>query len=70
MLVLSVNFSVHKGAKALLQLIAFVTRWLLIIFDGGYDKSQFIDWRQNIFGVAVEISRRIAEQVFAVIPKR
>ena len=69
-LVLPANFSDDYGAKALLRQIAFVTRWLLIIFDGGYDKPPLIDWCQNMFGVAVQISRRIAEQGFVVIPKR
>ena len=69
-LVLPANFSDDYGAKALLRQIAFVTRWLLIIFDGGHDKPPLIDWCQNMFGVAVQISRRIAEQGFVVIPKR
>ncbi len=56
-LVLPANFSDDYGAKALLRRIAFVTRWLLIIFDGGYDKPPLIDWCQNMFGVAVQISR-------------
>ena len=68
-LVLPANFSDDYGAKALLRRMAFVTRWLLIIFDGGYDKPPLLDWCQKVFGGGVQISRRIAEKGFAVIPK-
>jgi transposase len=43
---------------------------VFIIFDSSYDKPPLIDWCQNLFGVAVQTSRRILEQGFAVIPKR
>ncbi len=68
-LILPANFSDDYGAKAHLQQIAFVSRWLLFIFDGGYDKPPLIDWCQKLFGVTVLISRRIAEHGFQVSPK-
>lgn len=69
-LVLPANFSDDFGAKALLKRIAFVTRWSLFLFDGGYDKPPFIHWCEQVFGVTVEIARRIADSGFQVIPKR
>ena len=69
-LVLPANFSNDFGAKSLLKRIPFVLRWALFIFDGGYDKPPFIHWCQQMFGVLVEISRRIADKGFHVIPKR
>ena len=69
-LVLPANFSDDYGAKALLSRIRFRPRWALFLFDGGYDKSPLIQWCQNVFGVVVEISRRIADKGFHVIPKR
>lgn len=69
-LVLPANFSDDFGAKALLKKIPFVLRWALFLFDGGYDKPPLIHWCKQVFGVAVEISRRIADKGFQVIPKR
>jgi len=69
-LVLPANFSDDFGAKALLKRIPFVVRWVLFLFDGGYDKPPLIHWCEQVFGVIVEISRRIAGDGFQVIPKR
>ena len=69
-LVLPANYSDDFGGKALLKRIPFVLRWALFLFDGGYDKPPLIDWCQQVFGVVVEISRRIADKGFQVIPKR
>lgn len=69
-LVLPANFSDEFGAKALLKRIPFVLRWALFLFDGGYDKPPLIHWCEQVFGVTVEISRRIAEKGFHVLPKR
>jgi putative transposase len=68
--VLPANFSDEFGAKALLKRIPFVLRWALFLFDAGYDKPPFIHWCQTLFGVTVEISRRLAETGFQVLPKR
>lgn len=69
-LVLPANFSDDFGAKALLARIPFVLRWALFLFDGGYDKPPLIHWCEQVFGVLVEISHRIADEGFQVIPKR
>lgn len=41
-LVLPANFSDDFGAKALLKSIPFALRWVLFLFDGGYDKPPLI----------------------------
>src|SRR3990170_703540 len=64
------NFSDDWGAKRLLQRVPFVVRWALFIFDGGYDKPPLIHWCETVFGVTVEISRRLAGKGFQVLPKR
>ena len=69
-LVLPANFSDDFGAKALLKHMPFVLRWALFLFDGGYDKPPLIHWCEQVFGVVVEISQRIADKGFQVIPKR
>ena len=69
-LVLPANYSDDFGAKALLRRMPFVLRWALFLFDGGYDKPPLIHWCEQIFGVVVEISRRIADKGFQVLPKR
>ena len=70
-LILPANFSDDFGAKALLKKIVPSWRWLLFLFDGGYDKPPLIDWCQQMFEVTVEISKRIADKKgFHVIPKR
>lgn len=69
-LVLPANFSDDFGAKCLLKRIPFVPRWVLFLFDGGYDKPPLIQWCEQVFGVRVEISRRIADTGFQVLPKR
>ena len=69
-LVLPANYSDDFGAKALLKRIPFAFTWLLLLFDGGYDKAPLIQWCEQVFGVVVEISRRIAAKGFQVIPKR
>ncbi len=69
-LVLPANYSDDFGAKALLRRIPFSVRWALFIFDGGYDKPPLIDWCEKMFGVVVEISRRICAKGFHVLPKR
>ena len=69
-LVLPANFSDEFGAKALLKSIPFALRWSLFLFDAGYDKPALIHWCEQVFGVLVEISRRIADKGFQVIPKR
>ncbi len=69
-LVLPANYSDDFGGKALLKRIPFALRWALFLFDGGYDKPPLIDWCEQVFGVVVEISRRIADKGFQVIPKR
>ena len=50
--------------------IPFATRWALFLFDGGYDKPPLIHWCEQVFGVCVEIARRITDKGFEVIPKR
>lgn len=67
--ILPANFSDDFGAKRLLKRMPFVCRWELFLFDGGYDKPPLIDWCQTLFGVVVEISRRLGSG-FQVIPKR
>jgi transposase len=69
-IVLPANFSDDFGAKTLLKSIPFVLRWALFLFDGGYDKPPFIHWCEQVFGVAVEISRRSTDDGFQVLPKR
>ena len=68
--VLPANFSDDFGARHLLKSIPFVLRWALFLFDGGYDKPPLIHWCEQVFGVVVEISRRIADKGFQVLPKR
>ena len=68
-MVLPANFSDDFGAKRLLKRIPFVLRWILFLFDGGYDKPPLIDWCERLFGVKVQIAQRLAEG-FQVIPKR
>lgn len=68
-LVLPANFSDDFGAKRLLKRIPFVLRWLLFLFDGGYDKPPLIDWCERLFGVKVQIAQRLGDG-FQVIPKR
>lgn len=68
--ILPANFSDDFGAKTLLKRLPFVTRWALFLFDGGYDKPPLIHWCEHVFGVCVEIARRIADTGFEVIPKR
>ena len=48
----------------------FVPRWALFIFDGGYDKPPLLHWCETLFGVVVEITRRLADKGFQVLPKR
>jgi transposase len=67
--VLPAYFADDFGAKQLLQGMAFVTRWSLFQFDGGYDKPPFIHWCQTLFGVMVEIVQRLGSG-FQVLPKR
>jgi putative transposase len=69
-LVLPANFSDDYGAKALLRRIPYGPRWALFIFDGGYDKPPLINWCERLFGVVVEISRRLSDKGFQVLPKR
>lgn len=69
-LVLAANFSDDFGAKAVLRRIPFVPRWALFLFDGGYDKPPLIFWCETLFGVTVEISRRVVDKGFQVLPKR
>ncbi len=64
------NLSDEWGAKRLLQHMPFVPRWALFIFDGGYDKPPLIHWCERLFGVTVEITRRLAGAGFQVLPKR
>lgn len=68
-LVLPANFSDDFGAKRLLKRIPFVLRWLMFLFDGGYDKPPFIYWCEQLFGVTVTIAQRLGDG-FQVIPKR
>jgi putative transposase len=68
-LVLPANLSDDFGAKHLLRRIAFAPRWALFLFDGGYDKPPLIHWCEQLFGVRVEISRRLGKE-FEVLPKR
>jgi putative transposase len=68
-LVLPANFSDDFGAKYLLQLIPFGSRWALFLFDGSYNRPPLIEWCQNMFGVVVEITQRLGTD-FKVIPKR
>ena len=68
-LVLPANYSDDVGAKQLLSRMAFVTRWTLFLFDGGYDKPPFINWCETLFGVAVEIVHHLGRG-FQVLPKR
>jgi putative transposase len=68
-LVLAANFSDDFGAKQLLQRIPFVTRWRWFLFDAGYDRPPLLAWCQQIFGVGIEITQRLATG-FNVIPKR
>jgi len=68
-LVLPANFSDDFGAKRLLQRIPFVLRWMLFLFDGGYDKPPLIHWCEQLFGVKIEISRRLGKG-FKVLPQR
>jgi len=68
-LVLPANYSDDYGARQLLKRIPFVVRWQKILFDGGYDKPPLIHWCETLFGVVVEISRRLGSG-FQVQPKR
>ena len=67
--VLPANFSDDFGARQLLRRIPFVTRWALFLFDGGYDKPPLIHWCETLFGVVVEIVKRLGDG-FQVLPKR
>jgi putative transposase len=69
-LILPANFSDDFGAKSLLKRIPFVCRWALFLFDGAYDKPPLLHWCEQVFGVRVEISRRLSDTGFQVIPKR
>ena len=68
-LVLPANLSDDVGAKHLLRRIAFAPRWALFLFDGGYDKPPLIHWCEQLFGVRVDISRRLGKG-FEILPKR
>jgi putative transposase len=68
-LVLPANFSDDFGAKQLLKRIPFALRWMLFLFDGGYDKPPLINWCERLFGVKVQIAQRLGDG-FQVIPKR
>jgi putative transposase len=69
LVILPANFSDDFGAKRLLQRMAFVPRWGLFLFDGGYDKPPLIHWCETLFGVVVEIRHRLGDG-FQVLPKR
>jgi putative transposase len=63
-------FADEWGAKHRLRPIPFVVRWVLFILDAGYDKAPLIDGCQRLFGVTVDIKRRLADTGFRVLPKR
>lgn len=69
LVILPANFADDFGAKRLLQRIPFGSRWRLVLFDGSYDRPPLIHWCATLFGVVVEISRRLGSG-FQVIPKR
>jgi putative transposase len=69
LVVLPANCADELGAKTLLRRLPLVLRWALFIFDAGYDKVPFIHWCETIFGVVVEIKRRLSDG-FQVLPKR
>lgn len=68
--ILPANFSDEFGARRLLKSMPFCLRWTMFLFDGGYDKPPLIDWCQQLFGVVVQIARRLSDSGFQVIPQR
>ena len=45
------DYSDDWGGKHLLKSIPFAPRWAMFIFDGGYDKSPFLNWCQQLVDV-------------------
>jgi putative transposase len=64
------NWADSDGARHLLKRVPLFTRWVKVLFDGGYDSPALLYWCSYLLGVCAEIVRPSDLHTLVVLPKR